>query len=82
MVTRGNWHITQNLLFIFGRGRSINFFKSLVNDSGLHRHTIDLIFLDIAMPNISGVQFVKLIGDKPSLFLQLQISNMQCKVSN
>jgi len=35
----------------------------------LHDHEVDLIFLDVSMPGLSGIQFLRSLADKPLVIL-------------
>jgi two-component SAPR family response regulator len=42
----------------------------------LQENSIDLVFLDIQMPDITGIDFSKMIHEKTNIILQLLLKNM------
>ncbi len=56
--------LTQKVTFIDVRGYFTDSFDAL---AFMNNNPIDLVFLDINMPDISGIQFVKTIPDPPMI---------------
>lgn len=52
-----------------------SFFSTAEALAYLHTETIDLIFLDIQMPDMLGIDFVRLIQNKP---LQVVLTTAYC----
>ena len=48
----------------------------------LNTQQIDLLFLDIKMPNITGIDFLKSLKHPPKLFLLLHIGILLSRVMN
>ncbi len=45
----------------------------------LHQHKVDLIFLDVQMPSMTGIDFIKTINGNARSYLLLPIANMPWK---
>ena len=48
----------------------------------LQNQKVDLMFLDIQMPQLNGVDFVKSLANPPCVVLQQPIRNLRLKVLN
>ena len=69
-------NVIKNHLKEFNNIELINSFNNAIDAlSFLKDNTIDLIFLDINMPLLDGLNFIKSLEKKPLIIITIQIPN-------